>query len=80
VVCRDLKPVLMVEAAPRLRHVLPVPAAEPPRYRPETERWSHYMEAVLAGQLDAWVWFDETRAVKPLATASGPGEEEMWPS
>src|SRR3954447_6954087 len=29
-------------------------------YRPETERWSHYSEAILPRQFDAWVWFDET--------------------
>jgi erythromycin esterase-like protein len=46
-------------------------------YRPETERWSHYAEAVLPRQFDAWVWFDETRAVTPLGPethAEGPGE------
>ncbi|HTM95749.1 MAG TPA: protein-L-isoaspartate(D-aspartate) O-methyltransferase [Croceibacterium sp.] len=35
-------------------------------YRPETERWSHYSEAVLPEQFDAYAWFDETRAVDPL--------------
>jgi protein-L-isoaspartate(D-aspartate) O-methyltransferase len=35
-------------------------------YRPETELWSHYSEATLPGQFDAWVWFDETSAVTPL--------------
>nr|WP_255543110.1 erythromycin esterase family protein [Azospirillum sp. INR13] len=35
-------------------------------YRPETELWSHYSEATLPGQFDAWVWFDETAAVTPL--------------
>jgi erythromycin esterase-like protein len=48
-------------------------------YRPETERWSHYSEAVLPGQFDAWVWFDETRAVTPLPGEQRPGEEEMYP-
>jgi erythromycin esterase-like protein len=37
-------------------------------YRPETERWSHYSEAILPRQFDAWVWFDETRAVTPLSS------------
>jgi erythromycin esterase-like protein len=36
-------------------------------YRPETERWSHYSEAVLPQQFDAFVWFDETRALQSLA-------------
>ena len=43
-------------------------------YRPETERWSHYSEAILAKQFDGWVWFDETRAVTPLGGAQRPGE------
>jgi erythromycin esterase-like protein len=42
-------------------------------YRPETERWSHYSEAVLPEQFDAWVWFDQTRAVRPLAGEARPG-------
>jgi erythromycin esterase-like protein len=49
-------------------------------YRPETERWSHYAQAVLPNQFDAWVWFDETSAVTPLDGAEQPGgEEEMYP-
>ncbi|HEX9948071.1 MAG TPA: protein-L-isoaspartate(D-aspartate) O-methyltransferase [Allosphingosinicella sp.] len=50
-------------------------------YRPETERWSHYSEAVLPNQFDAWVWFDETQAVTPLNGAGQPGagEEETYP-
>jgi protein-L-isoaspartate(D-aspartate) O-methyltransferase len=49
-------------------------------YRPETERWSHYAQAVLPSQFDAWVWFDETKAVTPLDGPEQPaGEEEMYP-
>jgi len=48
-------------------------------YRPQTERWSHYAEATLPQQFDAWVWFDETGAVTPLPGAQESGEEEMWP-
>ncbi len=48
-------------------------------YRPETERLSHYAEASLPRQFDAWVWFDETRAVTPLAGPHEAGEEETWP-
>ena len=44
-------------------------------YRPETERWSHYSEAILPKQFDAYVWFDETAAVTPLPGAQRPGEE-----
>jgi protein-L-isoaspartate(D-aspartate) O-methyltransferase len=48
-------------------------------YRPETERWSHYAEAVLPNQFDAWVWFDETGAVTPLGGEPEPGEDETYP-
>jgi erythromycin esterase-like protein len=42
-------------------------------YRPETERWSHYSEAILPRQFDAWLWFDETTAVNPLPGQMRPG-------
>ena len=48
-------------------------------YRPETERWSHYVESVLAEQFDGFVWFDETSAVTPLSDVHGEAEAEMWP-
>jgi erythromycin esterase-like protein len=52
-------------------------------YRPETERWSHYSEAILPKQFDAYVWFDETTAVTPLPGELRPGErrevEETYP-
>jgi protein-L-isoaspartate(D-aspartate) O-methyltransferase len=52
-------------------------------YRPETERWSHYSQAILPHQFDGWVWFDETEAVTPLPGEARPGEQvsadETWP-
>jgi protein-L-isoaspartate(D-aspartate) O-methyltransferase len=48
-------------------------------YRPQTERWSHYSEATLPSQFDAWVWFDETKAVTPLPGEQLPGEDETYP-
>ena len=48
-------------------------------YRPETERWSHYSEAVLPKQFDAWVWFDETSAVTPLPGEQRPGADDTYP-
>jgi erythromycin esterase-like protein len=52
-------------------------------YRPETERWSHYSEAILPRQFDGWVWFDETHAVSPLAGEQRPGDhaeiDETYP-
>jgi erythromycin esterase-like protein len=35
-------------------------------YRPESERLSHYSNASLPQQFDAYVWFDGTTAVTPL--------------
>jgi protein-L-isoaspartate(D-aspartate) O-methyltransferase len=35
-------------------------------YRPESERQSHYFNAVLPAQFDEYIWFDETRAVTPI--------------
>jgi erythromycin esterase-like protein len=49
-------------------------------YRPETEVLSHYAEASLPDQFDAYVWFDETRAVTALAEEpSREGMPETWP-
>jgi erythromycin esterase-like protein len=44
-------------------------------YRPETELLSHYFQAELSGQFDAWIWFEETEAVaaRPVQ-AHGPDE------
>ena len=39
-------------------------------YKPETERLSHYFEARLAGQFDALIHIDQTRAVEPLERTS----------
>lgn len=35
-------------------------------YRPQSEFGSHYFKAVLADQFDAYVWFEQSRAVTPL--------------
>jgi putative phosphoribosyl transferase len=48
-------------------------------YRPDTERWSHYAQATLAEQYDAFVWLDQTRAVTPLPGESRAGEDETYP-
>lgn len=48
-------------------------------YRPHTEFASHYFEAVLADQFDAYVWFEETRAVTPLGSERPHGAPETWP-
>lgn len=48
-------------------------------YRPETERASHYVHAVLPEQFDEFVWFDKTTAVTPLPTSEVTGMPETWP-
>jgi erythromycin esterase-like protein len=67
---RDIKEALM---EPRLERFIGV------IYRPDTERWSHYSEAILPRQFDGWVWFDETNAVTPLPGEQRPGAEETYP-
>jgi erythromycin esterase-like protein len=56
-------------------------------YRPATERWSHYVDCRLPEQFDAYVWFDETRAVTPLPepepepeteAPAREGDEDTW--
>ena len=52
-------------------------------YRPETERVSHYFDAVLPDQFDAILHIDRTRALRPLEQhADAPVEEvpETFPS
>ena len=48
-------------------------------YRPETERESHYFQAVLPEQFDEYIWFDWTRAVTPLATEKLKGLPDTYP-
>lgn len=48
-------------------------------YRPETERASHYFEARPARQFDAWIWFDETRAVDGAPGKGGGAPAETFP-
>jgi erythromycin esterase-like protein len=48
-------------------------------YRPETERTSHYFEAVMAEQFDAMVWFERTTAVTPIGHARPHGAPATWP-
>jgi erythromycin esterase-like protein len=48
-------------------------------YRPETELYSHYFEAVLPEQFDAFVWFEESKAVTPLPSEAPRGVPETYP-
>lgn len=60
-------------AEPRLERAIGV------IYRPDTERQSHYFDAVLPRQFDEYLWFDETRAVTPLKTEEIEGTPETYP-
>ncbi|KAJ5803270.1 uncharacterized protein N7503_005720 [Penicillium pulvis] len=51
-------------------------------YRPETERASHYSQAIIHKQFDGYVWFDRTEAVRPLEAIqpkTALGKEETYP-
>jgi erythromycin esterase-like protein len=49
-------------------------------YLPETELMSHYAQASLPRQFDAFVWFDETNAVTPLGPQHArPGVPDTYP-
>jgi protein-L-isoaspartate(D-aspartate) O-methyltransferase len=73
---------LSAEGADALRYALLQPRLERAIgviYRPETELLSHYFEAQLPRQFDAWLWFEETSAVIPLGTAELSGAPETYP-
>ncbi|TFH49547.1 MAG: erythromycin esterase family protein, partial [Lysobacterales bacterium] len=48
-------------------------------YRPETELASHYFQAILPGQFDEYIWFDETSAVASLETLELEGLPDTYP-
>lgn len=59
--------------APRLERAIGV------IYRPDTERQSHYFDAVLPRQFDEYIWLDETRAVTPLPGKVSEGLADTYP-
>ena len=48
-------------------------------YRPDTELLSHYFQAVLGEQFDAYIWFETSRAVTPLKGGRPEGALETYP-
>ena len=72
---RDSLPADLLEAlsVPRLERAIGV------IYRPETELASHYFQAILPGQFDEYVWFDETSAVAPIETMELEGLPDTYP-
>jgi len=67
---RDLREAL---STPRLERAIGVV------YRPDTEFLSHYFKAVLAEQFDAFVWFEDTRAITPLGPEHVRAMPETYP-
>ena len=50
-------------------------------YRPERERRGNYVPTVLGERYDAFLWFDETTALRPLTAVAGDAREpETYPS
>jgi protein-L-isoaspartate(D-aspartate) O-methyltransferase len=56
---KDLREML---STPRLQRAIGVV------YRPETELMSHYFKTVLPSQFDEYIWFNKTKAIKPIST------------
>ena len=73
---------LRADAAPHVRAKLLTPHLERAIgviYRPETERGSHYFQAVLPELFDEYVWFDATQAVTPFETKELAGLPDTYP-
>jgi erythromycin esterase-like protein len=69
-------------ARPDLREILAVSRLERAIgvvYRPESELLSHYFQAVISDQFDAFVWFETSRAITPLSTGRPQGMPETYP-
>ena len=50
-------------------------------YRPERDRWANYVPSVLGDRYDAFFWFDQTNAVRPLHPYRVDAREpETYPS
>lgn len=70
------------QARPALRERLMAPQLERAIgviYRPETERASHYFQAVLPDQFDEYIWFGTTSAVTPFETHALEGVPDTYP-
>ncbi len=79
-------PAFLLETGPGQKEHIRAELAEPLLeraigviYRPETELLSHYFQAELSRQFDAWIWFEETRAVAAHGEAHPHGPDETYP-
>lgn len=48
-------------------------------YRPQTELHSHYFQARLSRQFDAFIWFEQSNAIEPLPGAAPEGAPDTYP-
>ncbi|MEU4622646.1 erythromycin esterase family protein [Actinoplanes sp. NPDC023801] len=90
----SLEEVLQAAAPPEALFVFPVRGPRPDLltlelphraigvvYRPERERWANYVPTILGERYDAFLWFTETRALRPLHTLRvDVHEPETYPS
>jgi protein-L-isoaspartate(D-aspartate) O-methyltransferase len=79
-------PAFFLETGPGQKEYIRAELAEPLLeraigviYRPETELLSHYFQAELSRQFDAWIWFTETEAVAAHGEAHPHGPDETYP-
>ncbi|MEV4759637.1 erythromycin esterase family protein [Micromonospora sp. NPDC049559] len=49
-------------------------------YDPSFEQWGNYVPTRLARRYDAFVWCDQSSALRPLAARTAPGELETYPA
>jgi erythromycin esterase-like protein len=90
----SIEDVLHAEAPPRSLFVFPPPAQRPDVlvdeihhraigvvYRPERDPWANYVPSVLGDRYDAFLWIDETTALRPLHPVFiDTREPETYPS
>ena len=79
-------PAFLLETGPGQKEQIRAELAEPLLeraigviYRPETELLSHYFQAELSRQFDAWIWFTETRALAARTDTHPHGPDETYP-
>jgi erythromycin esterase-like protein len=49
-------------------------------YAPEREAWGNYVPTVLGARYDAFLWFEQTRPLRPLhLEPEAEGEAQTWP-
>jgi erythromycin esterase len=50
-------------------------------YHPDRDQWTNYVPTVLGDRYDAFCWFDQTRAVRPMRVPPAPSfEPQTYPT